>query len=1087
MTNLRKCLGVSTFAVLALAFCCLIIGQAAIAKVEKAQNVDADNSLESTVPLPSVRVAPGNAHSNDFESSFAEGGIVEEGDFLEITLALKSKGDAPIADGSTKALGDDVTTPFVIGDETALPFMGTGDVSTGTHAGDPGNCLYGINLCDYGYPCAPDQWWAFTPTADMRINATIGNGTYDGDDDWAMMITDGDAVTYLTCSDPAAGTMPEFVNVPLQGGHTYYVMVEALWGIGASAGAYQLDVEEYVPHPDFCTPMCAMATQTEAEACGARVNGGCYGNLDGVPDWTTAEVITGDPTAAILCGTLDLTPEISADPACCVSGIHRDADQWKFELTELTNLTIDIGAEIGCVLFMHSFPTNDCPSAFVGSTVLSQGQEASTNYILNPGWYAFSLRANTQVMRCGEGDYGDARYYIATGSVPIVQFDDCPLADEIAGDTDALDPENDPGTTIIRDLCPLTGDGVAGYWSGGVYLGYFGMPGNGWFRWTCLESGEYTMSTCSTPNVGDPAATYDLYMAVWDDFGCYPDYGMEIAFSDDGAACPGYESEVTFIAAEGLTYLISIGAWSAAPDCGDMHLEISHVGIPLYGDNCLDHDPEMVITSDQTNVFFNNLSANLDGPVNSLCSQGEFGGDVWFELQAWADGFAFAEFCEVNYDANLEVYEGAACVDPLDPRDPIRCNDDGCWQSVEPWPQYHGSYTSFPVVAGQSYLLRVGGWFRPPDYPLLVGGMGFGWFSIYIEPDPPTSPPANDFCVNTTPVALVDGVAEVRTGTYANVTRNDMDCDYDMFPQNMMAGVWEPFTVPAGICMAVSLDHFGTECPNDNGTRYGFDTEQYGYIGCPCDGDFIQVATTFSCLNNSTGSACTPPIAGGDFNGYHEFSMLPAGDYFFYNHHNGQGCASYWADYTMNVEGNVVECAYCFAEANIAACPPVAGASFIDAVTLGDIATAGTGCNAYEDFSAITTELYKGLPYTLDVVMGKQGIPGEYDHCGAWIDWNQNSAFFDPMEQYPMTRLAYTWSIEVTPPMFAMAHGDGASGECRLRVVMGSTADSDNPTECGGRTWGEVEDYVVMAVDLECGDFDGDDDVDADDVAFLQA
>ena len=40
---------------------------------------------------------------------------------------------------------------------------------------------------------------------------------------------------------------------------------------------------------------------------------------------------------------------------------------------------------------------------------------------------------------------------------------------------------------------------------------------------------------------------------------------------------------------------------------------------------------------------------------------------------------------------------------------------------------------------------------------------------------------------------------------------------------------------------------------------------------------------------------------------------------------------------------------------------------------------------------------------------------------------------------------------------------------------------------CGTKTWGEVEDYLLNVVDLECGDFDIDGDIDATDISFLRA
>ena len=1075
MTNLRKCHGFSLFAVIALAFVCLVVSQATIAKVEKTTiNGNADNSFETDVPLPTLHRGSSLSIGEAVIGSQADEDPLGD-ETLQMDLRKVGKSTPPVADGTTKAAGDDYTDPFVIGDETALPFTGAGDVSTGTNAGDVGLCVYGVDLCANGYSCAPDQWWAFTPTADMRVDVTLANGTYDGDDDWAMMITDGDDVSAIICADPAAGVMPSFVNVQLTGGHTYYIMVEATWGIGASGGAYQIDVTEYVPHPDFCTPMCAMATQSETEVCGDRTNGGCYGNYpDETQDQATAEVVTGDPLAAILCGTLDLNPYIDPSSTTIRSGIERDADQWKFTLTDITKLTVELGAEIQCRLFMHGHPTTSCgDQVSYGVIDANQGDIVSGVYILQPGDYCFSIRANAQIMGCGEGDYGDPRYYIKTGFIPLVPFDDCPLATEISGDTD--------GTPIVQDMCGLQGDGTVSNEYGAYYA-----EQNGWFLWTCEESGEYTFSTCTTPDIA-VGESYDLFMSVWDynNYDCASaNYTNQLVGDDDGCygTTGGYQTQVTFIAAEGLQYLITIGAWTWNSTCGDLWLEISHDPIPLYGDNCLGTGDEAPIelTSDQFGTFFNNLNATPDGPDPSYCNEGSFGGDIWFRVTAWETGYAYADFCNCNFDANMEVYAGGDCVNNTDYRDPIRCNDDGCKDDTYDWPVWHGSITSWNAVAGEQYLVRVGGWYDPPDHPLADGGMGFGWYDLFIVADPTTVAPANDNCVDVSPIMLADAVSNEVTGNTFYATRNDCED----FPPNHEPEVWEAFTIPTGVCMDVTLDFFGTVDPyQGNGVRYGADPgEVFAWTGCPCEGEFVGVPTTIGCLQ---GNECA--VTGGDFNNFHAWEMMPAGDYWATINHTAVGTMGYEFDYVAHIIGYEITCEYCVATANIGACPPVAGASWVDAVRLAEINNSGTGCNAYEDRTSETASLYKGITYTLEFDMGKQGTPSyTYDLAYVWIDWNQNSVFFDNGEEYEPTRLAYTWTIDVTPPLDAVDPGMGASGECRMRIRLGSTGNTGN-TYCGAVTFGEVEDYVILATDIECGDFDIDGDIDADDIAFLQA
>jgi hypothetical protein len=85
------------------------------------------------------------------------------------------------------------------------------------------------------------------------------------------------------------------------------------------------------------------------------------------------------------------------------------------------------------------------------------------------------------------------------------------------------------------------------------------------------------------------------------------------------------------------------------------------------------------------------------GP-NGPC--GGNGPDIWFAYTATCTGTATADTCAAtNYDTVIDVYEGVGWPAP----DYINCNDDG--PGFCP-PQ---SSISFPVVAGQTYTIRVAG------------------------------------------------------------------------------------------------------------------------------------------------------------------------------------------------------------------------------------------------------------------------------------------------------------------------------------------------------------------------------------------
>ncbi|MCH2153852.1 MAG: hypothetical protein MK089_10985, partial [Phycisphaerales bacterium] len=94
---------------------------------------------------------------------------------------------------------------------------------------------------------------------------------------------------------------------------------------------------------------------------------------------------------------------------------------------------------------------------------------------------------------------------------------------------------------------------------------------------------------------------------------------------------------------------------------------------------------------------------------------GQMYGDVWFSYVATCTGTLTVSTCNiVNFDTDLVVYQGG-CGD----LNQISCNGDGngCADFT--------SYLQVSVVAGQDYLIRVGGWEN--------GNVGNGSLSIECE------------------------------------------------------------------------------------------------------------------------------------------------------------------------------------------------------------------------------------------------------------------------------------------------------------------------------------------------------------------
>jgi len=105
------------------------------------------------------------------------------------------------------------------------------------------------------------------------------------------------------------------------------------------------------------------------------------------------------------------------------------------------------------------------------------------------------------------------------------------------------------------------------------------------------------------------------------------------------------------------------------------------------------------VVTDGTTAF-SNVGATTDGPFEGeRCDDLEIGADIWFTYTATCTGMAIVSLCGSEYDTTLAVYNGSAC--PTRPR-AIQCSDDDC-RDLE-------SRIIVPVVQGQTYLVRVGGY-----------------------------------------------------------------------------------------------------------------------------------------------------------------------------------------------------------------------------------------------------------------------------------------------------------------------------------------------------------------------------------------
>ena len=251
-----------------------------------------------------------------------------------------------------------------------------------------------------------------------------------------------------------------------------------------------------------------------------------------------------------------------------------------------------------------------------------------------------------------------------TLSIGLAQgSDDCSSAQPIAGE--GTWPADTTGATTdgATDACGQTN---------GIY-------NDVWFLWTANTTGDYVINTCL-------AADFDTTLAVYSSTGC-PTPSLIIC-NDDSCAL---KSQVVLPAVAGTDYLLRLGGWSPA-NIGTATLEVSEVNVQT-NDDCTG----AIALSGYGTFNTDTTSALTEGPANACGQNSQIHHDLWFAWTAPLTEDAELSTCSASWDTTVAVYDGLTC--PVGT--PLACNDDSCATQTR---------VSFPAVAGNSYLLRIGGW-----------------------------------------------------------------------------------------------------------------------------------------------------------------------------------------------------------------------------------------------------------------------------------------------------------------------------------------------------------------------------------------
>lgn len=243
----------------------------------------------------------------------------------------------------------------------------------------------------------------------------------------------------------------------------------------------------------------------------------------------------------------------------------------------------------------------------------------------------------------------------------------------------------------------------------------------GWVEWTMCGSATFdTKIAVYGPMASCPVANEDLYVC-----------------SEDAGGCAGATSAVSFEVTMGETYLLRLGGYGdgGPGESGTGTFTVAETDPPPPApDNDMCADAIEVMLGE--NIPFNSINANTDGPDHPDASCFAFGNDlvnsdIWFYWVAPNTATIELSTCDlVFFDSRLAVYAAAPGDCPLADEDLVACNDDGAGCSG------FTSLLSFDATAGETYLIRVGGY--------LESDTGEGVFNL-LEIIPP-EPPANDDC-----------------------------------------------------------------------------------------------------------------------------------------------------------------------------------------------------------------------------------------------------------------------------------------------------------------------------------------------------
>ncbi|MBK7874676.1 MAG: hypothetical protein IPJ77_02825 [Planctomycetes bacterium] len=241
-----------------------------------------------------------------------------------------------------------------------------------------------------------------------------------------------------------------------------------------------------------------------------------------------------------------------------------------------------------------------------------------------------------------------------------------------------------------------------------------------WFAYTAPGSGLTTLSMCGSTGA-------DTVLTVWAAGApACPAPATTIACNDDSC---GLQSQTSFTAVAGSTYMIQVGAFGA----GVGYVGTLTIAQPIAPPNDSCATPAIAVSGSNA-VDTVAATTGVEGQTEASClffSSTVIDQDAWFTWTSVTGGVAIVSLCGgVTADSKVAVYGGSGCPTA---GTAIACNDDSCGLTSE---------VSFLSVAGSTYTIQTG------SFP---GAVGYaGTFTITEFPALP-----NDGC--STPTVLGPG------------------------------------------------------------------------------------------------------------------------------------------------------------------------------------------------------------------------------------------------------------------------------------------------------------------------------------------